>query len=1304
MLVLEVAEDYAILAKNAMTSVQVKETAKSVSITLQSPAAQRALTAFWNFKGANPGKKVDLRFLTTSRVGKEKALRFPEKLPGLEYWRIAARDGSDVEPMREALLRLNLPEPLSDFLKKADSRELRDGLLRRISWECGTADVVVLEQSIRDQLVYLGEKSNLAPRDAERAIDTLLAELLKTITQDTKRKLTRADLLRLFHESTAISLPASVARQALSQAMAGQTGGQPGVLIADTSLLIRAAGIPLPPNAIDRSEVVSRVMSMTGRHGALWLHGSSGLGKTVLVQLVARASSRNWYVVQLRSCSAPEVEYRLRAAAAVVNSRDFGGVILDDFPTEHASSARLRLSILAHEVRRCDGALVVTASKAPSPNLQSSFANGSVCIEAAPYLTEQEVRDLVVAAGGDGPKWARVVHTFCGFGHPQLVDARVRGLQHRGWPDYELTAGLDPLGQPAKEVEDEREAIRSRLLSELPDYARELLYRLTLVVGRFDRRLAIAIGEVAAPVARPGEAFDLLVGPWIETSAADRFSVSPLIGNAGAKTLSPVIQGFVHRKIVEDLIARSPFPADLLAQVFHHALVSRHEAGLAWLSMAIQMVSGEHERSILEQLFILPLLDTYDNQPLFEENHYVSAMLRLAQFKVAGVTGRTDRLERIADRLISEARLVKPKRASKGLLLVAISKVLTERALSMAPKKWMSLLEEAEKILSSDASVGKAMRKTAGGKEKSVDWSPLQLMFVVRATALDGIDHLVELFGQLEKIGAERRNELLAALEMPQVGSRLMVNSAWLAEVRRGPIDGRSAAEKYSVLVGTSQRWGSADLAVECEVARAVMLDEYADDSTAALAVLDNAEKLYPGDVRLVRQRSKVHFRAGDHEAALRLFEPIAAAIPRGDSVERAFALREAGISSANTGDLSKALRFFREASEAAGAASEAMLPMAAGLKADCAVVEFQAGHHESALRFAIDAFRHGDLIDPEAGPKERFCALMLGHMVLWMRSQLRNSDWYEQDTAMSFGACSNSEPPAEIMERKVPPRLLRWYLLAELEADLGLKAGALEELRQRSRGAEIISYEVALSTRLMARIVSDVDLDRFCSYLPEYVAKRAFGKINGQGQEKDDVFNPRVGVIPPVNSNDWSIAPYFDIARDAIIALLASALSLQSRGSWNAVTDHVARIEGVGAALKSLLRCARDRKVDLREPYEMAVVSIGRLAESEGAQSPDELFLATCCLVNWLAYSAFTSTVEIVLADVLVRRWRHAIVAQRFLLRLPSLNAPPIQAALDSAHQGVVKLAGIALAAEGAVHYPLSAEMRDFLKQQAGS
>jgi hypothetical protein len=96
-LYLEVAEDYAILARDTLDAVQVKDTAPSGTVTLNSVSIRNAIASYVDLAARNAGIG-SLRYRTTSDIGVEKAVSDrPGGIAGLEYWRKAAA-GANVAP------------------------------------------------------------------------------------------------------------------------------------------------------------------------------------------------------------------------------------------------------------------------------------------------------------------------------------------------------------------------------------------------------------------------------------------------------------------------------------------------------------------------------------------------------------------------------------------------------------------------------------------------------------------------------------------------------------------------------------------------------------------------------------------------------------------------------------------------------------------------------------------------------------------------------------------------------------------------------------------------------------------------------------------------------------------------------------------------------------------------------------------------------------------------------------------------------------------------------------------------------
>src|SRR5262249_27277059 len=119
-------------------------------------------------------------------------------------------------------------------------------------------------------------------------------------------------------------------------------------------------------------------------------------------------------------------------------------------------------------------------------------------------------------------------------GHPALVAATLRNAQSRAKAG-QLDVMAIVTGEPVRPV---RAETRKRLLALLPDpAARELLDRLSLVTGAFEREMAFTVSHVAPAIPAAGDTIQRLRDIWLEEPQPGRFAVSPLLTGVGAETL-----------------------------------------------------------------------------------------------------------------------------------------------------------------------------------------------------------------------------------------------------------------------------------------------------------------------------------------------------------------------------------------------------------------------------------------------------------------------------------------------------------------------------------------------------------------------------------------------------------------------------------------------------------------------------------------------------------------------------------------------------------------------------------------------
>lgn len=1272
-LLVEVADDYAVLAESALTLVPIKDNAASGSVTLRSKGVVDALNAFWRFKQSNPTLQVTLSYLTTATPGFEADVAFPGNLAGLVFWRAAAREGADIRALRVLLAQLPLETGLQQWLLQSDDETVRSDLLRRIRWECGAPPIQEMDHILADALVDAAPQLALAPSDARRAVPAVLYHLLRLASSKGERKADRSGLLSVIENATSVSVAMSTLRKLVANAGNAHVDTQIFQNVSVTAL----TDIPSLPAAIARPTLIETLQGIVRRGPALWLVGSSGLGKTALALETARTSNREWWVLQLRGYDNRELATRLRSARRVVAHANFGGMVLDDLPAEAHGEAKFELACLCRAVGVADGALIVTSYEPPPPTLRQAFVS-DVETADAPYFNEDEVAAFISANGGDATVWARPTFQFCSQGHPQLVAARIIGLKSRGWPKHELLGGA-PM-HPSPDAEQERDAIRKRLIAELPDASRRLLYRLTLVALDFDRALALSIGAAAPAIAAPGEALDVLIGPWIEMRTSEDMRVSPLVSDAGDKALSVEEKIDVHRAICRDLAKRRPFPAERLPQLLISGLAARDKDALSIVTMAPFAASSTDWPPIAHALYVMRYFKT--DTAIFTEDARLSAMLRLTQLRVILATKYDESAKPVYDRLLVETEGLAKR---DDILTAAAYSMLSQPTSPLAPPDWFPIVRSLEHHKLSESFGGPVEASGAPA------WHPAETMFVWRATQMRSVADLHALFTVLDGADIATRQRYLAALTEPYAGRRAVMQTAWSREAADPGFDARTALAALDPLAAIVSTWPDDGFAIEIECARTVLLAEYCDDCDAALEVLANADQRWPNEPRFARERTKIEFRLGKHRDVLDGLDGLVSRIPSGDVVERVMALREAAISAARLQEYDRAAQLFAEARTACATSFGKMRDTSIGLTADRAIMLFELRKRDEALEELHAAAQQIEPLD-HSTVRGEFLLRSVVAVATWMVACLSGED--DRNCIAATGFCSGAPPSGDWPGPKPVIQIL-WYQLAAIEKKLGLNQGINEQAKARTDGAHIEPFEVIRVYDDMEAAIRDAAPDAFALSLDEYARVRQY--VEADPPRAMEVLTTTLAK-PPWAGLQTALAS--EAVRDEVIAAMVAFAAHHMLTSGEDGRGKLGRALVPHSALYPLVEALQgfdaDLPASLHPSSEMAAF---RLLGADDPIDPFELFAATCCIWRWL-YSnrRFEHVLAPVLAERLFVHWRSIVDQTPFRLRSPLRTGPPI---IDAAKRinNASTLAAFVLVAQEAVPNMLGDDARAALQ-----
>lgn len=1293
-LYLEVAQDYAVATQDALRAVQVKDT--TANVTINSEDIRDALDGFVDIVERNPGREVHLHFLSTCAIGQEQKREHRAKgEPTLVYWRRAAA-GADITPLRDVLTRITLSNRVRSYIDARDDFALRDEFLRRIQWDCGQSPIEGVQRELENGLLsYHVERFQAAAR-REQLAAAVVQRIFATIIQGGERRLTDGDLLALVTDTANVLVPRTDF-EAMIQSFGSALGGaqaqalQP---VAAARLLEPERELPLPPLLAERGDVTRDLLQRSQRNGTAFVTGSTGCGKTTVARLTTRVESSPWCILDLRDNSGEQIAQRLDFSLGALGAFGYRGIILDDLNEIEDPSARRALARFLSALRRRDMLCLITAYRQPSSRALSELGLDENAHLAVPDLSLVEIMGMVAAAGGQGGKWPEAVQRASAWGHPQCVQAIISGLRKREWPAEELK-GL--LGfSPATDLDVERRAARSRIVAILSEDTSRLLYRISLLFGRFDRPLALSVGVIDPAVPEPGAQLDQLIGPWVELTAQRDMRVSPLLENAGTEILAPDESKRVHETAAQHILGGRSVSIDKANFGFLHALAGEQEWLLMRLAYNIIMAPVETRRQLSEWMATLRR-HRLDQKIYSIGRAAVSILLRLAQFLLVAANATPNAIRNCWRTLQAELTEIEDAEVRERLEYMILAKALfTQEAIAYLPDTVGLILRFAAL-----SELDPEWRATLDQRTPSADGrthSILGTFFITYALRIPSVRDLQCAFDTLEAATSGLRAALLDDVSDMPGDASYVVNHAWLEESKRRTPDWAAHLAAYGRMATQAQSWDYRDLSIRCHIVRGIILDEYLNDPTAALRALDEAEEILQSDPALDRARAKIFYRRKDHEAALRLFRENAGQMELREPAARAYMLREAAISTAELGEWAEAREWFAAARQAAGnAASTNMKLMAIGLRADEALAAYKAGDVIAALKGLDTALDEIAPVDPASSIAAGYRHRVIRHSILWLFGQATETpvDVAGEPTMMVPGMCSNPEP-TDLSDMPFVVADYARYLLVQAEVASGVSAGMEQGVRGHPGGRAIPNMELLVRSTRMKFLARRLDAKGYIAALSSWVDSQIYLDANRDAVRQSGPDDPAYGEIPPAAPEQLLTERAIFSAEDALLSF-GIMTALQKRPDALAALCAGGGEIQLGCPGKGILEImANGQSRDEHLPSYVAV-QVHRLA-SQVVLTPDELFVASVRFVQWAKKSNLQQVLTPALEVWLRAAWAHAIEEQQFNLRSPATSVPSIREVLTSPDAGLNLMGRLIVAAQPAVHHRFDQTFRDFL------
>jgi hypothetical protein len=1069
-LLLEVEEDYSVRSEDLQTDVQVKNSqaiAGPPAWSLQSDAIRSAILRLWRVDDQASRVRRQLVFLARGGHAVERGHSMPGGVSGIEYWRSAAI-GADTAPLRTLLQAAFRDTELGTWLEQVPSdEELRERLLRRVSFELEQLPSDTVFLSAKDKLRALYAGMNLPVVVADMAVTGLIDLVFQkaSLPNPPDRRLRRSDLEALLQDFAGKALV--VERMARPPAL------------ADDLLL---APVVLPTNLATRASTVDGLVQQHLGQPLIWIHGAHGTGKSTIARLLAARFTGQWLVLDLWAV-------RDQPLAALSAWRDLlsrispdgiTGIIVDNVVGAAGQAIADRLASFARTFAPSGGRVIVTSHQQPLPQWLSDAGSTAPPI-AAPYFSEEDILELVEKEPQPSDShraWALMIGAASAGGHPTLVSTKIASLRARAWPKDAL---FEDVGATSEGVQLTREAARRKLLDNLRDLdstrsfeAGQLLRRIGSAFDRVDERLALKLAALDPPLQSASDALAMLKGTWLEVLPKGDLRVSPLIADI-TNDVQPEETKLWRRSASIYWISKRKLDDRTLPLCFWNAYLGEQDWVLVKLAETMQTMGSERFKSAAPMLSPITALTT--DGFMYSGNFVTSVMLRVLQIAIATALDQHDIARKAASRLLVELDGLDPTPRALLTATGALQVLMSDAELPFAQRmnfavRLRSAYPAVQQISGGDLEDPK--RLLPPQLRSDMDTSDFLITRIV-GKIHTGSDFL-EAVEAFDALPAETRNRFLDTIDIMYGGLSVLASSGWAGDqLAKRDMDATYAT--YTAAEFLVGKWQRKDMEIEVVCARSVILDECLERKDEALAVILAAIDLHGTLPALVRQEARVLAHLGRHSEAVDLTITIEDSISPRDGLEHVLAIRDGAVSAGKSRRFDEAIRLFAKARDRL-TDSEDRWPIRTGILVETSLAQWRSGAQADAIRTAAQVLQELERFGAQSSRQaERVHQYGRGLIGLLHQEPARAP--HVEKPPFDFGQASQLElTNAELMSTTLASLPDNWLVLAAVEADLGQDLGIADLARSKQPSRLHANLEANLHLSRYATAVSREDVD----------------------------------------------------------------------------------------------------------------------------------------------------------------------------------------------------------------------------------
>ena len=1301
-LYLEGAEDFDRILDDTATAVQVKDTQRNIS--LRSKEVNDAINHYWELCNNHPSLRVKFRFLTRSKIAKERGCPFGENQAGLDLWSRCSGNETIIKEISAFLQdKGKLLRAVDDFFKKAEPQEIYERLIEPITWETDSKEASYVKKSIEDKLVLHGERHGILPSDSVKVVDSLLKEALTVATKNKDRELTRLQFLEIFEEGTTQRVSNQYLQGLQMQATMADSvrtvfiGGTSDITINPQSP-IQTNIPPLYPDVTPRTDIITNIQNKLQSEGLAVIQGGTGVGKTTLAKLTANTINGTWFWLDFTKKDSSQTTQILQYLAIEVSNQSSQiNVILDDLNLQAQQLKQYGeiLGIVVYRLLERNAKLLITSQHKLPNNLIRRLGVSKSAVLLVSKFTILEIKQFAQKLGcpsNQAESWAKLIQ-FHTSGHPRLVHARLDRLRDKNWRQDENESILQTPQEVVEELEEARQ-----LLIELSGDQREFLYRLSLMFIRFRKDCAFNIADIPESISYPGDTFSQLIGPWVDPVSETYYTISPLLNNAANQVWPKDKINDFHAQIANAILKIKNLTAIEAHAVLLHSIIGQNKESLIAVIQALMAISGNMWKQCSQEFAWLIYVKTDPPEELFPGGNLENHLFRSLQYRIA-VETEPEFAPKILEIWDKEIKPYEPyKSYILSRIMLAIQALLYYQV-SIPVKQKIDYLKE---IIDNEDSCKeiqelydifkRQLREHMNGKSNF--FSILFILILVPRPIYSPF--LNDLIDALDELQPEIRTLLLTNFKDDITYFQLLIDNIWLSEASLENPDWIRCLRVYDKVIERTIAWGYPLIASAAAQGKSIIQDEYLHDHNAAHRSLqDITSKVGPSSITEEAQ-AVVYLHCKHYREALSIYERI---LPQWNSLsELDFGpldgYRRAAICAAYLDYWEKAATFFEYGAKRAQQIDKAEQYI--GLYADAGFAQFKAGNMLDSIKLLTLALQEFEKL-PQDNTNVKYFTLKkrLGHTMTWLSLQIKNNNSIEEAVEPSPGCCSDPEANEKILTLPDFPIGFCWLYLSQIEYKFELGTTIFQHtwnITDRDAYPPLKLFLLFLKTQYDFKNKNFDDV-------PHHIYQLAYAYASVQKHNQNDKEIGEKGVYS-ISASDLS---NFASAEN-IVNILVAALLVQMSKDMN-INEILStwRMNSVELPIKENMTVVLDliESMLLRDKRKVSTVMKAQKSKEEERlvaalkiihnidTDPIDLFYAHTLVATVIIDNdklwGWEEHIMLDLADLFSRQWLEKIKFQA-LLKTPRTTVPEIEQACNSNEAGKKKIAQILLAASQAV------------------